>query len=58
MATIQSTKYSHRFLARIIIEAKTPLAVGSGNKDVITDALVAKDVNGMPYIPAIEVAGI
>ena len=58
MATIQSTKYSHRFLARIIIEAKTPLAVGSGNKDIITDALVAKDVNGMPYIPATSIAGV
>ncbi|MBR3713032.1 MAG: CRISPR-associated protein, partial [Bacteroidales bacterium] len=43
--------YTHRFLARMIIEAKTPLAVGSGDKDITTDALVATDVNGLPYIP-------
>lgn len=50
--------YSHRFLARFIIEAKTPLAVGSGEKDMITDALVATDVNGLPYIPATSIAGV
>lgn len=58
MATIRLTKYSHRFLARIIIEAKTPLAVGSGEKDIITDALVATDVNKLPYIPGTSIAGV
>lgn len=58
MATIKKTKYTHRFLARFIIEAKTPLAVGSGDKDITTDALVATDVNGLPYIPATSIAGV
>lgn len=58
MATIKTTKYTHRFLARIVIEAKTPLAVGSGEKDITTDALVATDVNGLPYIPATSIAGV
>lgn len=58
MEKIQSTHYSHRFLARIIIEAKTPLAVGKGEKDIITDALVATDVNDLPYIPATSIAGV
>lgn len=58
MKTIKTTKYSHRFLARIVIEAKTPLAVGAGEKDIITDALVATDVNGLPYIPGTSIAGV
>ena len=53
-----ATKYTHRFLARLIIEAKTPLAVGSGEKNIMTDALVATDVNGLPYIPGTTIAGV
>lgn len=53
-----TTKYTHRFLARLVIEAKTPLAVGSGEKDILTDALVATDVNGLPYIPGTAIAGV
>ncbi len=51
-------KYTHRFLAQIVIEALTPLAVGSGEKGVLTDALVALDSNGLPYIPATSLAGV
>lgn len=58
MGTIKATKYTHRLLAQIIIEATTPLAVGSGEKDILTDALVATDVNGLPYIPATSIAGV
>lgn len=58
MKNIKATEYSHRFLARFVIEAKTPLAVGSGEKDIITDALVATDVNGLPYIPGTAIAGV
>ena len=52
------TNYTHRYLARIVIEAETPLAVGSGEKDLVTDALVATDSNGLPYIPATSIAGV
>ncbi len=58
MITIKPTKHTHRFLARLVIEAKTPLAVGSGEKDIISDALVATDVNGLPYIPGTAIAGV
>lgn len=51
-------KYTHRYLARFIIEAETPLAVGSGERDVMTDRLVATDVNGLPYIPGTSLAGV
>lgn len=53
-----SVKYTKRFLARVVIEAATPLAVGSGEKDITTDSLVALDVNGLPYIPGTAVAGV
>ncbi len=58
MTTIKATKYKFRHLARVIIEAKTPIAVGSGDKDITTDALVATDVNGLPYIPGTALAGV
>ena len=48
----------NRFLARIIIEAATPLAVHSGEKVVQTDAIVIRDVNGLPYIPGSSIAGV
>jgi CRISPR/Cas system CSM-associated protein Csm3 (group 7 of RAMP superfamily) len=50
--------FTHRYLARIIIEAATPLTVGSGERDVITERLVATDANGLPYIPGTSLAGV
>ena len=48
---MEQTIYNKRYLTRVVIEAATPLAVGTGNKSVLTDALVARDLNGLPYIP-------
>lgn len=49
---------NYRFLARIVIETKTPLNIGSGNKSVKTDSLVLRDVNGLPFIPGTTIAGL
>lgn len=51
-------KYNYRYLARFIIEAVTPLAVGSGEKDIASDSLVMRDINGLPYIPGTAIAGV
>lgn len=51
-------KITHRYLARIVIEAETPLVVHAGKKDLLTDAVVMKDVNGLPYIPGSSIAGV
>jgi len=51
-------KYTHRYLARIIIEATTPLTMGTGEGNVMTDRLIATDVNGLPYIPGTALAGV
>jgi CRISPR/Cas system CSM-associated protein Csm3 (group 7 of RAMP superfamily) len=50
--------YNQRYIARVIIEAKTPIAIGSGNKDITTDSVVLKDVDGLPYIPGTSIAGL
>lgn len=56
--TSGSDRYTHRLLARIVVEAATPLAIGSGEYGALTDAIVAMDVNGLPYIPAKAIAGV
>lgn len=47
-----------RKIARVLVEAAVPLAVGSGEGNIMTDASVAVDFNGMPYIPGTAVAGV
>ena len=50
------TKYKYRMIARITLEAISPLAVGSGEKDIITDAPVVRDVNDLPYLSLIHIS--
>lgn len=50
--------YQYRYIARIVIEAKTPLCVGTGKTVITSDAAVARDVNGLPYIPGTSIAGV
>lgn len=57
MKTIKS-KYNYRTYARIVLEAVTPMSIGSGNKNVATDAYVLLDANQMPYIPGTTLAGL
>lgn len=51
-------EYTQRYFARITIESETPIAVGAGEKGLNTDRLVAKDANGLPYIPGTALAGV
>lgn len=46
------------FLARIVLEAQTPLQIGSGKDNVKTDATINRDVNGLPFIPATTILGL
>ncbi len=55
---MEKTKFTIRYVSRIVLEAETPFTVGSGEKDLLTDALVAKDVNGLPYLPGTSLAGV
>lgn len=51
-------KHTHRFIARFVLEAETPLFVGSGQASLLKDALVQKDINGLPTIPGTSLAGV
>lgn len=55
---MEHNNYIYRFIARIVIEATTPIAVASGETAIFTDSPVAKDVNGLPYVPGTAIAGI
>jgi len=56
--TSRRSLYAYRYIARIILQAKTPLAIGSGESNIQTDAPVIRDVNGLPFIPGTGLAGI
>lgn len=58
MKTMRKSQYTHRLLARVLIEANTPLSIGTGNESILTDSLVALDTNDLPYIPGTTIAGI
>lgn len=49
---------NHRYIARIKVEATTPLFVGSGGASLITDALAVRDHNGLPMIPGTSLSGV
>ena len=55
---MMEARYTKRILARVTIEATTPLHVGTGSKSVLTDRMVGRDVNGLPYIPGTSLAGV
>ena len=50
-------KFPYRYIARITLEATTPLAVGSDTFREDLDSPVAKDFNNLPYIPGTALAG-
>lgn len=55
---MEKTDYIYRNIAQITLEAATPILVGTGSGDLITDALAVKDINGLPYLPATSIAGV
>jgi CRISPR/Cas system CSM-associated protein Csm3 (group 7 of RAMP superfamily) len=50
--------YTHRYIARVVLEAQTGLFVGSGDSSLIKDALVQKDHNGLPMIQGTSLTGV
>jgi CRISPR/Cas system CSM-associated protein Csm3 (group 7 of RAMP superfamily) len=51
-------KYTHRYIARIVLEAETPLFVGSGESSLLKDALVQRDMHGFPMIQGTSLTGV
>lgn len=52
------TNYTQHYYARVTIETETPMKVGTGETSMLTDAIIATDVNGLPYVPGTAIAGI
>ena len=50
--------FSHVYHARFLVEAATPLALGSGERGLHVDRLVATDAYGLPYLPGTSLAGV
>ncbi|CAA6800672.1 MAG: DUF324 domain-containing protein [uncultured Sulfurovum sp.] len=51
-------EFSCRYVAQILIEATTPLKVGSGDSDIAIDSPVLKNWNGYPMIQGTSMAGV
>lgn len=51
-------KHPIRHIARIKVEAATPLAIGSGLWGLENERLVARDANGLPFLPGTSLAGV
>lgn len=47
-----------RYCARVLVEARTPLRVGTGETGINIDELVATDCNGLPLLPGTSIAGV
>jgi CRISPR/Cas system CSM-associated protein Csm3 (group 7 of RAMP superfamily) len=47
-----------RYIARIFIEATSGFCINSGDKSLLLDNAIARDANGLPYIPGTSIAGI
>jgi CRISPR/Cas system CSM-associated protein Csm3 (group 7 of RAMP superfamily) len=47
-----------RYIAHIVLEADTPLKVGSNASDFLQDAPIQKDWNGLPMILGTSIAGV
>lgn len=50
--------FYHRYLGRFIVESMSPLSIGSGKTNLLTDQTLALDANRLPYIPGTALAGV
>lgn len=47
-----------KYVARFKVETNTPLSIGGGKDGLLNERLVARDANGLPYLPATGLAGV
>lgn len=45
-------------IARFTVEARSPVMIAGGGDDPLLDVLLARDVNGLPMLPATSLAGV
>lgn len=49
---------SQVFVTKLLLETQSPMAINTGQREEGFDAQLARDVNGLPYIPATAIAGV
>ncbi len=49
---------THRYILQLVLEAETPIFVGSGQSSVFADGLIVRDAWGFPMIPGTALAGV
>jgi len=50
--------FTHRYTLQLVLEAETPLFVGSGASSFFADGLIVRDAWGFPMIPGTALAGV
>lgn len=50
-------QFNYRYKLWLLLEAESPLSVGSGREGLTSDRLVACNANGFPFIPGTGLAG-
>ncbi len=55
-----NTMHPHTTLhiARVVLEAETPLSITSGMPDATFDTTIVRDANGLPALPGSSIAGV
>jgi len=51
-------KNTIKYIAHFSVETQTPLGIGSGRSGLLNDRIIARDANGLPYIPGSSLAGV
>jgi len=51
-------KYTHRYLAKIVLEADSPFNISTGRDNLETQSPAIRDINGLPYLPSSSIAGV
>jgi CRISPR/Cas system CSM-associated protein Csm3 (group 7 of RAMP superfamily) len=49
---------SQLYFVRLVLEAKSPMAISTGLREKGFDTQLARDANGLPYIPSTSLAGV
>lgn len=49
---------THITLTKLVIETQSPMAISTGRRETGFDTQLARDVNGLPTIPATAIAGV
>jgi len=50
--------YPILYIARLVLETRTPLSIGAGRGEGIFDTMLVRDANGLPTIPGSSFAGV